>query len=149
MITYQREPVAGLWPEIEPLLIEHWREIAHYDDIELDVDKATYEQLDALGLLRVFTARVDGRLIGYAVYAVRRSLHYRKSLQALQDVLFLLPEYRGKAHGAGLIVFADQELQNEGVQVVYHHVKHKFDFGPLLASIGYESIEAVWGRRLD
>jgi hypothetical protein len=74
----------------------HWREITHYADIPLDPDIDTYNTMEVIGALRCFTAREQGRLVGYAVFFIRHNLHYRSSLQAMQDVLFVLPEHRGR-----------------------------------------------------
>jgi len=139
--------------EIRPLLYQHWREIAHYPDIELAVDWDSYYRAQAAGMLKIYTARaldVDGEnwLVGYAVFVLSRHLHY-DVVNAKQDVLFLLPEYRDQGTGAGLIAFADMSLAAAGASVVYNHVKRAHDFGPLLRRLGYEEIESVWGRRLD
>lgn len=148
-ITVKREIACrDLFVEISPLLETHFQEIARYKDIELDPDFVGYDLMEARGSLRVFTARLeDGRLIGYAIYFVSPNLHYRKSLQAVQDVLFIHPAHRGC--GARLIRDADRELAKEGVQLVYHHVKCAHDFGPLLERMGYEQVEKIFARRLD
>jgi hypothetical protein len=59
-IYFQRERSVDLWPEITPLLEQHWQEIAHYKDIPLDPDVERYNAMDEQGLLRCFTARDAG-----------------------------------------------------------------------------------------
>lgn len=136
--------------EIEDLIELHWREIAHWHDIPLKPDWEAYERMAAQGSLRIYTVRTaTSRMIGYAVFFVRHNVHYSTSLQAVQDILFLLPAHRGAAVGAGLIKYAEADLRALGVQVVYHHVKHAFDFGPLLDRLGYERVEHIMARRLD
>lgn len=148
--TFQREDVRTLWPELTPLLQKHWREIAHYQDIPLNVDFETYERLEGDGSLRVFTARSkEWELIGYAIYFLRHNLHYLGSFQALQDVLFLLPEHRKTRIGSQLIDWADERLRDDGVQVVIHHVKAAHNFGPLLERKGYELQDLIYTKRLD
>lgn len=147
--SFQRESARALWPEIMPLLQTHWREIAHYQDIPLDPDVDQYNAADDAGMLRCFTARVDGVLVGYAIYFVRSNMHYRSSKQAVQDVLFLLPEYRKSRIGIELIKHCDEQLRGEGVQAVYQHVKQSHNFGPLLERLGYELVDLIYARRLD
>ena len=147
--AFQREAVNGLWQEVVPLLESHWREIAHYPDIKLNPDIEAYNTLESKGLLRCYTARVNGVLVGYAVYVVRGNPHYLDSLQAVQDVLFVLPEYRQSRIGIRLIKFSDEQLAGEGVQVVMQHVKVAHDFGPLLERLGYEKVEYIFSKRLD
>jgi GNAT superfamily N-acetyltransferase len=146
---YQRErATAELFDELIPLLVDHYREIAHYPDLALDPDFDTYLRMDEMGFLRVFTARDSkGALYGYAVYFVRHNIHYKASLQAQQDILYVHPKHRGT--GAKLIVWADNELRREGVQAVYHHVKAAHNFGTLLVRMGYQLVDLIYAKRLD
>lgn len=148
-IAYGIERFPDAWPELKPLLELHWREIAHYLDIPLDVDEAFYRGVDAAGALRIFTVRAGGALVGYAVFFVKHNPHYQGSLQAVQDVLFLHPAFRNGSVGARLIRHADEQLRDEGVQAVYHHVKRAHNFGPLLERMGYELVDLIYARRLD
>jgi len=147
--AFDRERVYECWPDLRPLTERHWREIAHYQDIPLNVSEYLYDAMERAGRFRLYTVRSDGILVGYAGFFVTRSTQHADSLQAVQDVLFLVPELRGRKVGLEFITWCDERLREEGVQVVYHHVKHTHNFGPLLASLGYESIGTVWGRRLD
>ena len=136
---------------VEQLLRQHWREVAHFTDIPLDPDWDAYQGVENVGRLRIFTVRIDDELVGYAAYFINRNPHYRSSLQAVQDVLFLAPEHRKFRIGYRLIMFADTHLAAEGVQAVYQHskVKKELDMGPLLARQGYELIDTLWAKRLD
>ena len=148
-IAFAREPLADCREDLRPLLEDHWREIAHYQDIPLRPDWEAYTRIERDGGLRIFTLRDYGVLRGYAVFFVRWNLHYMTSLQAAQDVLYLDPILRGQALGAQFIAWCDEELRKEHVQVVYHHVKLSHDWGALLARLGYERVETIWSRRLD
>jgi GNAT superfamily N-acetyltransferase len=147
--TFGRENLADVWDEATPLLEAHYHEIAHFQDIPLCPDRGRYEEMERRGALRVFTLRHSNELVGYAVYLVSAALHYSTSLQAFQDVVYLKPEYRGKMAGAHLIARADQCLKQEGVQVVYQHVKVAHDFAPLLLRLGYELVDQIYARRLN
>jgi hypothetical protein len=144
----REEKICTLWDEALPLLESHWREITHYADIPLDPDKDMYNQMEEIGALRCFTARAQGRLVGYAVFFIRHNLHYRSSLQAMQDVLFVLPEHRARL-GVKLIRESERLLTSAGVQVLYHHVKRTNKVGELLVRMGYELIDEIYGKRLD
>jgi len=146
-MQYQRETVRDTYEEAKPLLVEHYLEIAHYQDIPLEPDYASYASLEDAGITRVYTARNEGELIGYAVFFVRKNIHYSSSLQAIQDIIYIHPKYRGQ--GGRFIVWCDAQLKAEGVQVVYHHVKASHNWGPLLERIGYQLIDHIYGRRLD
>lgn len=146
--TFQKETAGRCFQEAMPLLEEHWREIAHHQDIVLDPDFEIYAAAEAAGMLRVFTARTqEKKLIGYAVFFCRTNPHYRNSLQANQDVLFISKDHRGM--GGRFIVWCDEQLRAEGVQVVYHHVKAAHNFGKLLERFGYTLVDLIYSRRLD
>lgn len=147
---FQRERVHSLWPELRPLLKQHWREIAHYDDIPLCPDEVKYEALENANLLRIFTVRIAGDLVGYAVCMVGFALHYASSIQAVHDVLWLKPEHRETSLGWQLLKFYQRELKKEGVQVDAQHVKAKHTkLGRLLEGDGYELVDHVYLKRLD
>lgn len=110
--------------------------------------------MEANGNVRCYVANMttaDGTLalVGYAIFFVNHNLHYSTSFQAVQDVLYFDKHLRGQGLGFKFIDWCDQQLKADGVQVVYHHVKTKFNFGPLLEELGYKHIENIYGRRLD
>lgn len=148
-VYVQHEPFVDCWDEMKDLFREHYEEIAFYKDIELDPDEDAYVKLAARGLLRIYTVRDAGALVGYVMFLVRPNPHYRRSLNAVQDVLYLKPEYRRGRTGVTLIRVAETRLRAEGVQVVYHHVKRTNRVGQLLARLGYELVDEVYAKRLD
>lgn len=148
-VSYSLESLSPeLLTEVEPLLAMHSKEVSHYPDIPLDPDYEGYYQIQDRGGLRVFVARDERKvLIGYSVFFIRRGMHYRSSLQAYQDILFIHPERRG--FGMRFIDWCDGVLRTEGVQVVYQHLKFAADFSKMLERLDYEKIDMIMGRRLD
>jgi hypothetical protein len=147
--TFRTEPLTdGLIGEITPLLREHYLEIAHYQDIELDPDWNKYFSIQANGSLKIFTARdEENRLHGYNCYFIHQNPHYRKSLQATNDVIFIRKTSRG--FGREFIAWCDEQLRAMGVQVAYHHVKAAHDWTPMLERMGYDFQDKIMSRRLD
>lgn len=144
-VVFDREySVYGIWDEIYPLLVQHKDEIAHHKDIPLDPDKDFYMKACALGMVRVFTAREDAKLIGYAIFFVKPDFHYQQ-LTAQQDIIFIQKDKRG--FGRKFIEWCDEQLKAEGVRFVSHHVKKAHDFSPLLRRIGYELVDLIYVRR--
>lgn len=144
-----RERLQDWFDEGMPLFEKHYKEVSHYQDIPLDINREQYFAIENAGVVRTYTAREDGKLIGYAIYFLKPNIRYQTSLQAVQDVLFVDPDHRGI--GRRLIKYADDQLKLEGVQVVYHHVKNKpeLNFGPLLERMGYELVDLIYAKRLD
>lgn len=145
-MNYQAEAFAYAMDEMRPLIEQHYLEIAHYQDIALDPHWHFYCTSPAV---RLFTARDDGRLVGYAIFFVSQNKHYMQSMQAVQDILFVHPDHRGGLAGARLIRFCDAQLRDVGCQVVYQHVKSAHNFGPLLERLGYELVDLIYAKRLD
>lgn len=162
-VAMQRETMTHeLMSEALPLLSAHWAEVAHYQDIPLNVDVGMYLAAEAAGNVRCYTVRksvtvcvpalefcdTDSQmLVGYAVYFVRSNPHYKQSIQASQDVLFIHPDSRGI--GREFLEWTHDELRREGVQACYQHVKVAHNFGPLLKRMGYECVDLIFAKRLD
>lgn len=138
----------ALAKEMLPLLTQHWAEIAHYPDIELNVDWPQYTLMQERGILRVYTAREqNGNLIGYSAFVIRFNPHYAQSKNALQDVIFIDQSKRG--FGKRFIAWCDEQLKTEDVQLVFHHVKQAHNWGPMLEAMGYELVDLIYAKRLD
>lgn len=149
MYTYQKERLPDIKDELAPLLSLHWEEIArHRDEIKLNVDWATYLELDALGILHITTARCDGRLIGYVINFVTPHLHYRDWVMANNDILFVHPDYRKGRVFLKLLNYTEQLLADRGVKNLYIHMKTAHDFSPILERLGYTEIERNFEKQL-
>lgn len=150
-VTLQRETLAVLWDELMPLFKRHYDEISANKDIPLEPDVEGYRAVEESDALRLYVARSEGRPLGYAMYFVRTNLHYRSSKQAVEDIIFLAPEVRGTGLGIELVNYADDQLREEGVQVVYHHAKlaHPQLGNMLVKRCGYKAIETIYSKRLD
>lgn len=144
--TFQREKAQECFAEALPLLQEHWKEVETHLDIPVDPDFAEYEMAENAGRVATFTARDEsGKLIGYAVFFLRNNLHYKTSLQACQDLLFISREHRGM--NGEFISYCDDQLRALGVQIVYQPIKVAHNFGPLLEKLGYSLTDLIFSRR--
>jgi len=145
-MEFKREKSCDLWAEIFPLLFEHWAEVGQ-SDLVLSPDREAYDNIEEAGGLRCFTARQDGELKGYAIFFVRENLHYKNSVCAVQDVIWLDPGLRAK--GGLFIRWCDKQLALDGVDTVYHTVSARLDWGPLLEALGYQKRSTMYRRRID
>ena len=149
MTTVQTERLAGVIDEIEPLLRKHFDEIcAHPDELVLDVNWPHYQMLEQAGMLHITTARDAGRLVGYACCLYLCHPHYQRNVFALNDVVYVDPEYRSRGTGVRVIAHMEQSLADLGVEWLHMHVKCKHNFGPLLEHRGYQLEEFNYTKRL-
>lgn len=146
-IIFHQEKFEDVYTEMLDLLYRHYKEIAHYQDIKINPDIEGYLALQRNNFLRIYTIRESGQIIGYGVYFVKTNLHYKDSLQAHQDVLYIRKDKRG--FGRKFIKWCDDRLREEGVQVIYHHVKTAHDWSPMLEGMNYDWVEKIYCKRLD
>lgn len=139
------EPFSRWCREAVPLFEEHWREVGvDRDKIVLSVDFERLLLLERSRALCGFTARVDTRLIGYAMFLCSPHLHYKEALFAYADVIYVVPECR-RTTGAGLslIRYAERALRGQGVAKIVYHIKLDHDFMPVLHKLGYADRERM------
>jgi GNAT superfamily N-acetyltransferase len=150
MITFQTETVDQIWPDMGPLIAEHWRALARNQDlVPLDVDIDMYRAIERAGRLMVAAVRNDGALCGYAVYMVTFHPHYRTTLFANADLFWVTPDRRGAGVGMRMFRFVEEQLRGMGVKVMntYYKTAHP-EAERLLEALGHEKIEAVFQKVL-
>ena len=146
MILFNREPLTDVIDEMRPMLEDHWRECAHFDDIPLDPDFDAYLMAHRMGKVRLFTVRDYGELVGYALFFLGNMQHKAVNT-ATQNLVFIHPSYRMGMVGYRFIKYFDEQLADEGVSIVYQTVKPAVDYSPLLERLGYEAVETTYVRR--
>jgi hypothetical protein len=148
-VRLAQEWLSEAWAEVEPMAKAHWSEVAPASqaDIQVALDRESYDRLEQQGLLRFFTVRAHGVLLGYLLAVVMEHTNHVQSLQADVTAVYVIPSERGRS-GYQLIKYADEQLRAEGVQVVRHRVKVDHDWSPLLTRLGYAPEEVTWSRRL-
>lgn len=155
MPQFNLESLSQCQNEIQPILRnEHWEEVGHYKDIPIAMQWDKYAALQEMGKLRCYTVREFlneefGEMIlqGYAFFIVDKHLHYKHTLVASQDILYVRKPYRGI--GKQFLSWCDEQLKAEKVTTVTHHAKPWFNYGNLFEDLGYEKAETIWARRLD
>lgn len=150
MIKFQVERFRDCYSEAAPLLIAHYNEVATNKESKvLDPDEDRYMMLEDNGMLRIFTARDGGKLVGYFVSMVMPHLHYSSTIYAMNDILYVDPEYRGTTLAYRMFKGAMQDLkENSNTDVMMIHMKIKHPFKKLLTKLGFEQTEENWEVQL-
>ncbi len=146
MMNFAPEPYAAWYREALPLFERHYQELGRTD--ELAPDHALAMRLDGEGRLACYTARVDARLVGYALFIVAPMVHYKTTILAELDLLWLAPEHRLGRNGLRLIRFAETDLAARGAQVVRLRAKLDTTLSRLAGLMGYAEAERVYERRI-
>ena len=135
VVRFQQERAQDCFSEATPLLKRHWSEVAYLNGFEIEPELSTYELLENSNRIKTFTARVEGKLIGYAVFFFQRHLHFRTKIFALCDFIFIEKPYRGFGHR--FIKWCNDVLFREGADVLYYYVAKQYDYGVILRRQGF------------
>lgn len=130
------------------LLKRHHAEIAlDQEEVDYAPDWARYEVLDKLGQLSITTLRSQGIIVGYCVMHVMPELHYKTTLTATMDIMWVAPEYRENMGGLRLMRAVEAELRRRGVKRVYMGSKLHKDISKIFKAMGYVPIE-LWFSKI-
>lgn len=142
MLNVQSEKLSLIIPEIEPLTVEHWREVAWYQDkMELSPIWSQYKQLEDAGVLNLYTLREGPLLVGYAIFFLIPSLHYSEHTVADNDICYVDKDYRHSAAPGELLRYAEIDLQAQGASVIAVKMKADKTFHGLMEGLGYSLME--------
>lgn len=141
-MTFQEEKIADLREEIEPILEEHWEELANYQDVrDLDIDWDNYYKLNDLGFIKAYTVRVGGQLVGYAAWFIANHLHYKTWKCAKNDIYYLHKDYRQTGLGGQFFLETEAWLKEQGVQLIVLQDKVNHSREKFLTRLGYTVTE--------
>lgn len=151
MLKIAVETLADVKEECGDLIAAHWVEIAVWPDISLDPDWSGYENLEKAGMLVIYTVRNEtNQLVGYAVFFMRKHLHYKGHSWAANDIIWVHPDYRDGKIGTNLVQFWEQDLQARGIHVVHVNVKVAHPaLGLVLRREKYKTVESGLEKRLN
>ena len=147
MISFYNESFDDVKQDIISLIKLHYDEIAlDKEHIPLDPDWEKYKQLYDAKRLLIITARDDSKLVGYSIFFVSNHPHYKSSVYANNDLLFLHPDYRKGSLGIKLIKVSEKILKEIGVVKILWHIKFNKDFRVLLHRMGYIDEDVILGK---
>jgi hypothetical protein len=141
-IIYVHERFADMLPELQELLP------LHYDELSITKEHwplaprfDLYMEMEGVGVLHVVTARDEGRLVGYVIAMVLPNLHYSDCMMAVEDVYYLLPEYRRGRTGIKLFQAFEARMKEVGANRIVITTKVHLDHTRLLEYLGYRFFE--------
>lgn len=141
------EKIENIKAELEPIIKLHWEQIAlNQEKIKLNPDWNQYIAVERIGMLKLFTARKDEKLVGYFCVFVNRGLHYVDHIFAACDVIYVEPNNRQGLTGYKLIKFAEEHLKSEGVSVLAINTKVHAPFDGLMERMGYTNTERLYQK---
>lgn len=142
MITFQEETYIKVKDDIKALLFSHWEElrVLNSSQVLLEPNWDIYKFLFDKNSLHIVTARDNKKLIGYYISIITPLLHYKNTLAAENDVLYLQKKYRKGLTGYKLIKFAIKQLKQR-VKVIIFGMKVEHTYFPVAKRLGFELTE--------
>ena len=146
-VVYKEEKIADILEDLKPLLLKHWEELAnHKTDRPLDPDYVGYQTLNDLGILKMFTVRVDDVLVGYSIWLVTNHLHYKTWKYAVADIYWLHPDNRKTGMSFDFFFHTEDWLKAQGVKSITVQDKVNHSHSKFFNRIGYKPIEQVYEK---
>lgn len=143
MINYQQEFMCMAEQEIAPLAELEWEESGHPTE-PLRIDWERYFDLEDQGVLKLFTARYEGNLVGYFVVIYINPLTTKGNPIAIYDAAYVDRNHRGI--GRKLFSFVEKCVKEDGIQRVLASSSAKNPIGNLLERMGYQEIETKYEK---
>jgi L-amino acid N-acyltransferase YncA len=146
-VTFHVESMRSIHQEMQPLLHDHWNEIAlDHHEVPLDPDWHRYFELDDKGSLSVLAARSEGELVGYHIAVISPHLHYKGTLHGITDVYYLKPGFRQGFTGIKMFKAVNEEMKRRGVVKLITGTKLHHDMGRIFERLGYRETERVFTK---
>jgi len=131
----------GLVEELKPLIKKNWEESPLYEkEIALAPDFQKYRAMDDAGLVLCMTGRVDGRLVGYAIWYIIKSFNYPGE-SGHGIALYIEDAYRG--YGVWLLKRSEALLRERGIRRFYWFARPNSLPYKLVKAMGYREDEVV------
>ena len=149
-VVFAREPYSlGLVNEMLPLWAEHWKEIASETFGPLEPNLEFYETLDKYGVLRIYTVRNEGKLIGYQIFNVAMSPMSKNMLTSNSSLIYITPDERKGLLAKRFLDFCTNQLSIDGVQVVYMSISADHKLKSLLERSGFRHVDQIYCKKLS
>ena len=148
MITYQQETLVTFLPESKPLFDKYYAEVAELQ-IPQGFNAEFYRHLESRNRLKIYTIRDNGKLIGFSFWVLFYPPHYKTSLTATSDMIFVLQEYRKGLFGYKFLKHSLNEIKKHNPQRILVGVKPNNDFGKILERLGAGHFETVYSFKLE
>ena len=148
-IVFAQENLSDILNEYESVLEEHYPSLDWSDGkINHNVDHEKYGMVARAGHLGLFTARCDGKLVGYCSIIADNHIHHKDIVFATTDSFYLRRSYRKGFTGVKFLNFIQEKLKELGVDVFTIQSRTKEKTDKLLKRLGYTEVETVYAKIL-
>lgn len=149
-LTFRAERFADVLPELHELHKTHWLETEkHRHGLAMNPDYDAMADQERAGQMLQFTARDCDSLVGNVRLYIRTSMH-TQTLYAVEDTLYLRPEYRAGRNALRFMQYAEACLRAIGVREIRADTKNTAPAGALLMKhMGYQPVATQYVKFLE
>ena len=149
-LTFRAERFADVLPELHELHKTHWLETEkHRHGLAMNPDYDAMADQERAGQMLQFTARDCDSLVGNLRLYIRTSMH-TQTLYAVEDTLYLRPEYRAGRNALRFMQYAEACLRAIGVREIRADTKNTAPAGALLMKhMGYQPVATQYVKFLE
>jgi len=135
-------------PAFAGLLVEYAAESGNRGLPEPKIEPETYRRLDAAGVLTIFAARVDGRLVGFIFILVSVNPHYSVPL-GTSESFFVAKAHRMTGLPLRLLRAAEDLAREKGAKGIYVNTPFGSSLCETLPRLEYVETNRVFFRSLS
>lgn len=149
-VKFQQEFICQIdKEEAEKLLKIDWDEMAtKARGEEFEINWQGYEALEELGMLKVFSCRDDGNLVGYFSVVVTKSMTSKNTINAVSEAFYLHPDYRKGMTGVKLFKFVEKCLKEDGYDNFVVTSTEHYPLDKFLTRLGFDKAETLYHKEL-
>ena len=140
---------AALYAEMEEMVVDHAEDTDNLCGSLPEPDIEIHLKMQEMGILKFFTLRDKGKLVGYIFYSVMPNIQFKRVVVASQMGLFVDREYRRTLGAFSLISDSEYILKTFGINAIIQHTNIKHDIGRLYESKGYELYDKCYIKVIE
>jgi GNAT superfamily N-acetyltransferase len=147
-MKFHKESYDEAAEDILLLVQDHWGEVDEnrHGVLSLTPNLEVYKASDEAGSVHFYTMRSEEKLVGYSTFWIYDHPHYKGTLFAGNDMLYIIPAYRHTGYSQGFVKFCEDNLKASGVSMITYSMKANHRFEDLMESSGYEHTECVYSK---
>jgi len=146
MITYQEESYKAMFTsEFRALTEEHWQEVGGFnkEKVKLSVNWDMYKALGKAGNLILYIIKYTDKVIGYCLFIKALHPHYRNTLIAENDILYLIPSFRKGYTGYKFLKYCVEDLKKK-VDIILLSMKVKHSYEVIAKRLGFTLMDCLY-----
>lgn len=135
--------------EAEPLLTEHWSEVAKNKQVMvLKPDHDGYRRMEHDGRMLILGAYRGGKMVGYSFNFVGPHLHYADLIVCNNDVLFVHKDHRNSPIGLQLLRRTEKAAKARGAQLMLWHAKQGTSLDKIMRRMKYGVQDIIYSKEI-